>query len=436
VILAQVTPGKSSTSPFDAGLADRRAYEEWFASLTGDFKRGVEYWAGQRSLERPGSCYLADGTSAGEWTQGCVAAQRQFAPSDVRRKAEPDYRRGWNAYSPGTSPAPAATATPPAAEPSRAYAEGLADRQAWEHYFSLLSGPEKEGAEWWAAHRSDPNNPSCSTLKAERYQNPKVGEVVAGCLQAKRQLDPTDKRRLAEPAYRQGWRSYTEPAASQPTVSAPVASTRAAENQRHTEAKAAEDERIEEKNNRWETEMKNAVMTAMFYDPHVKYEFGSGFLSVLDLTLSSLNAPLASNIADKLCVTYHLTGDLRVYLVDGRKAAQCTFRPAIEPTAAPVFDKPPDCDRDEKALKVGLKALIQSHIDACARDHCPDDTDGQLMSYVDEHTSQSCKTAKAAHLAAWKQWYDSATPEERERQKKNTGGACGPDWPISCAHGF
>jgi hypothetical protein len=26
--------------------------------------------------------------------------QHQLAPSDVRRKAEPDYRQGWNSYSP------------------------------------------------------------------------------------------------------------------------------------------------------------------------------------------------------------------------------------------------------------------------------------------------------------------------------------------------
>jgi hypothetical protein len=229
VILAQVTPEKpapvnpapsTSASPFDAGLADRRAYEEWFASLTGDFKRGVEYWAGQRSLKQPGSCYLADGTSAGEWTKGCVAAQRQFAPSDVRRKAEPDYRQGWNAYSPPVTPPPVATATPPAAEPSRAYVEGLADRQAWEHYFGTMSGPEKEGAEWWASHRSDPNNPSCFALTAEQYQNPKVGEVITGCLSAKLQLDPTDKRRLAEPDYREGWRSYALQTAGDPVPAA------------------------------------------------------------------------------------------------------------------------------------------------------------------------------------------------------------------------
>jgi hypothetical protein len=148
VILAQVTPGNSSVSAFDAGLADRRAYEEWIASLSGDFKTGATYWAGQRSKPQPGSCYALDGSSTGAWTQGCLAAQRQLAPSDVRRKAEPEYRRGWNAYSPPASAASAATTTPPAAQPSRAYVEGLADRQAWEHYFGGLSGPGKEGAEW------------------------------------------------------------------------------------------------------------------------------------------------------------------------------------------------------------------------------------------------------------------------------------------------
>jgi len=40
VALAQPT---SKTPAFEAGLADRRAYEEWFSSLTGDFQRGAAY---------------------------------------------------------------------------------------------------------------------------------------------------------------------------------------------------------------------------------------------------------------------------------------------------------------------------------------------------------------------------------------------------------
>jgi hypothetical protein len=49
------------------------------------------------------------------------------------------------------------------------------------------------------------------------------GQWQTGCLSAKQQLDPTDKRRLAESDYRQGWNSYPEPA-SQPTTPT-VAST-------------------------------------------------------------------------------------------------------------------------------------------------------------------------------------------------------------------
>jgi hypothetical protein len=156
VALAQ-TP--SSQGPaFDAGLADRRAYEEWFASLTGDFKKGAAYWTVQRSLPEPGSCHFANGLSVGEWTDGCIAAQRQFAVSDVRKKTEPDYRRGWYSYDGGasqsTAPAIASTpmpvpntgevgtasvptATPSSAELSRAYAEGL----AWSEIPVILNTP-------------------------------------------------------------------------------------------------------------------------------------------------------------------------------------------------------------------------------------------------------------------------------------------------------
>jgi hypothetical protein len=93
IVLAQ-----GASSAFNAGLSGRRAIEQWFAELTGDFKTGASYWAGQRSVPKPGSCYASDGSSTGAWTQGCLAAQRQFAPTDVRRKAEPEYRQGWNSF--------------------------------------------------------------------------------------------------------------------------------------------------------------------------------------------------------------------------------------------------------------------------------------------------------------------------------------------------
>ncbi len=84
---------------FQQGLADRRNWETWFAGLTGDHRSGAEYWASHRSLPKPGSCYSsAEGQTSGDWVAGCLAAQRQLARPDVRRKAEPEYRRGWNSY--------------------------------------------------------------------------------------------------------------------------------------------------------------------------------------------------------------------------------------------------------------------------------------------------------------------------------------------------
>jgi hypothetical protein len=43
--------------------------------------------------------YGPAGENLGDWTAGCLAAKRILAPSDVRRKTEPEYRAGWNKYS-------------------------------------------------------------------------------------------------------------------------------------------------------------------------------------------------------------------------------------------------------------------------------------------------------------------------------------------------
>lgn len=86
------------SAAYGEGAADRRALETWFAGLSGPFKDGAEYWAGQRSTPRPGSCYGPVNQNLGDWTAGCLAAKRILTPSDIRRKSEPDYRAGWNSY--------------------------------------------------------------------------------------------------------------------------------------------------------------------------------------------------------------------------------------------------------------------------------------------------------------------------------------------------
>jgi len=87
-------PPPAPSDSFHRGLADRQDWETWVAGLTGDYQRGVFYWASQRSLPHPGSCSALGGQAAA----GCSEAMQKLRLSDVLRKADPDYRRGWNSY--------------------------------------------------------------------------------------------------------------------------------------------------------------------------------------------------------------------------------------------------------------------------------------------------------------------------------------------------
>ena len=99
---AAITPPASvpASPAFQQGAADRKAMETWFAALPPDAHAGALYWASQRSLRQPGSCHIAppglDAARAVAWGAGCMEAQSRLAPVDARRKAEPDYRAGWN----------------------------------------------------------------------------------------------------------------------------------------------------------------------------------------------------------------------------------------------------------------------------------------------------------------------------------------------------
>jgi hypothetical protein len=91
-----LTPQKSAA--YQEGLAARRGLETWFAGLNGDYRVGAEYWAGQRSLSNSGSCYSPPAQYSKSWADGCLEAQRRLAPTDIRRKSEPEYKQGWNSY--------------------------------------------------------------------------------------------------------------------------------------------------------------------------------------------------------------------------------------------------------------------------------------------------------------------------------------------------
>lgn len=93
---ASVSEPSQASPMIQQGQADRRDWETWFTSLSGDFRDGALYWTGERSKPRPGSCYGPAGQAIGDWTTGCNAAKARLRLSDLRRKTEPDYRTGWN----------------------------------------------------------------------------------------------------------------------------------------------------------------------------------------------------------------------------------------------------------------------------------------------------------------------------------------------------
>ena len=99
--LAAIAPPASlpPSSAFQEGLEDRRAWEAWFNSLPPAAHAGALYWSAQRGLRQPGTCTAPPpdlGAGMFEWGVGCIEAQKRLRPSDIRRKAEPDYRAGWN----------------------------------------------------------------------------------------------------------------------------------------------------------------------------------------------------------------------------------------------------------------------------------------------------------------------------------------------------
>ena len=76
---------------FTVCLSDRKAWESWFAGLTGPARDGAAFGASQRSLLHPRPCTGDGSTMAPDWVTGCQQAAQMLAPLDVRRRLEPDY---------------------------------------------------------------------------------------------------------------------------------------------------------------------------------------------------------------------------------------------------------------------------------------------------------------------------------------------------------
>jgi hypothetical protein len=106
-------------------------------------------------------------------------------------------------------------AEPGASMPSPAVQQGQADRQAWEAWFNAQIGEFRAGAEYWAAHRSEPS-PTCAV--PARSVSP---DWSAGCRAAAERLAAPDRRRKTERDYRAGWNDPVSTPAAAPAPRAP-----------------------------------------------------------------------------------------------------------------------------------------------------------------------------------------------------------------------
>jgi len=90
--------------------------------------------------------------------------------------------------------------TPGPAFANTSYGDGRRDRLEFEKWVQSLRTQYKDmydGAQYWAARRSDPKVPICPVGTYEGW--------TQGCEQAKAKLDPIDKRRKSDADYKAGW---------------------------------------------------------------------------------------------------------------------------------------------------------------------------------------------------------------------------------------
>ena len=113
LFVAILPPARAESLAFEDGLRDRASIEGWLAHQVYDTRDGAQFWAGQRSLAAPKVC--GEQPMSLNWRAGCAESLVRFAPFDVRRRTEPDYRRGWNSWRGPATVAPQARADLPTA---------------------------------------------------------------------------------------------------------------------------------------------------------------------------------------------------------------------------------------------------------------------------------------------------------------------------------
>jgi hypothetical protein len=158
-----------TTTAFGDGHADRKAFESWFDQLSGVYRAGAEFWAGHRSDPSPPDCVS---TTDVAFRSGCEDARTKLDPADRRRRAEPDYKAGWNApldFDPETVGRVSAEGTMPSAEASGEPVASANFGAPWALARSLIAPP--------AARTNEPIATAGSTTTRDVLVCPQPGTV-------------------------------------------------------------------------------------------------------------------------------------------------------------------------------------------------------------------------------------------------------------------
>lgn len=107
------------------GRRDWNDLKTWQNSLSGPYRQGVEWWAGNRSVVGHYDCHTAANFAYGHDNQfeyGCLASRDRLATIDARRNTDPAYRNG---FSDGSRNAPwPTTSSDPVTGEASACADG------------------------------------------------------------------------------------------------------------------------------------------------------------------------------------------------------------------------------------------------------------------------------------------------------------------------
>jgi hypothetical protein len=91
----------TQSPPYKQGWDHARTWQTWLDSLDNETKEGAEFWAAarnDRSQRTPLPCADGTGRISAAFRKGCAGAKGILDVVDQNRKAQPEYRQGWNEY--------------------------------------------------------------------------------------------------------------------------------------------------------------------------------------------------------------------------------------------------------------------------------------------------------------------------------------------------